>query len=126
MFMIDEYLILGVVVVVVEGVICMNGLVELCVKESDCLMGIFDLLILNGVEMIICDDGLDVVGMGGMVLGGGYVIIYYDYWIVMSVLVLGLIVEDVVIIDDVSMIVISYLDFFDYMLGLGVIMEFME
>ena len=121
--MIDEYPILGVAAAAAEGVTRMNGLAELRAKESDRLMGTSDLLTANGVETIIRDDGLDVVGTGGTVPGGGHVITHHDHRIAMSALVLGLIAEDAVTIDDASMIATSYPDFLDHMLGLGATME---
>ncbi|MBO6796051.1 3-phosphoshikimate 1-carboxyvinyltransferase [Maricaulis sp.] len=121
--MIDEYPILGVAAAAADGVTRMNGLAELRAKESDRLMGTSDLLTANGVETIIRDDGLDVVGTGGDVPGGGHVITHHDHRIAMSALVLGLIAEEAVTIDDASMIATSYPDFLDHMLSLGAQME---
>lgn len=121
--MIDEYPILGVAAAAAEGVTRMNGLAELRAKESDRLMGTSDLLTANGVETIIRDDGLDVVGTGGDIPGGGHVITHHDHRIAMSGLVLGLIAAEAVTIDDASMIATSYPDFLDHMLSLGARME---
>ncbi len=121
--MIDEYPILGVAAAAAEGVTRMNGLAELRAKESDRLMGTSDLLTANGVETIIRDDGLDVIGTGGEVPGGGHVITHHDHRIAMSGLVLGLIAQEAVSIDDASMIGTSYPDFLDHMLSLGAKME---
>ena len=121
--MIDEYPILGVAAAAAEGVTRMNGLAELRAKESDRLMGTSDLLTANGVETLIRDDGLDVIGTAGRVPGGGHVLTHHDHRIAMSALVLGQIAQEPVTIDDASMIATSYPDFLDHMLMLGAKME---
>lgn len=120
--MIDEYFILFVVAVFVKGCLVICGIEEMCVKELDCIMVMVIVFSVCGVWVEELFDGLIVEGNGGDLLDGGViVVIYFDYCIVMSMIVVGFVSWLFVIIDDMLLVVISYSGFEVSLCELGVV-----
>jgi 3-phosphoshikimate 1-carboxyvinyltransferase len=121
--MIDEYPVLSVAASFAEGTTIMTGLEELRVKESDRLAAVARGLELNGVDCTEGETSLTVRGVpGGKGIGnagGEAVKTHLDHRIAMSFLVMGLASQHPVTIDDSRMIVTSFPEFMDLMMGLG-------
>jgi 3-phosphoshikimate 1-carboxyvinyltransferase len=105
--MIDEYPVLAVAAAFAHGETVMNGLEELRVKESDRLAAVAQGLKVNGVD---CEEGRDslVVRGDGRVEGGGTVATHLDHRIAMAFLVMGMASDNIVTIDDETMIATSF------------------
>lgn len=116
--MIDEYPVLAVVAAFAKGETRMEGLGELRVKESDRLASTLAGLRACGVEAEIQGDALIVRG-GETVKGGGLITTHMDHRIAMAFLVLGLAAQNLVTIDDASVIATSFTGFTSLMSGLG-------
>lgn len=119
--LIDEFPILFVAAACAEGRSEFRGLGELRVKESDRIRTMAKGLAACGIEVEELDDGLVVTGLGGGTRpkGGVMVASALDHRIAMSLLVLGMVAEDAVIVDDVEPVATSFPDFFTLMNGLG-------
>lgn len=117
--MIDEYPILAMAAAIAEGETRLNGLAELRVKESDRLSAVTNGLKANGVAVEELEDGMIIQGCGGKVPGGGTVTTHLDHRIAMSFMVLGLAADKPIMVDDTTMIMTSFPNFFDLMGGLG-------
>ena len=115
--MIDEFPALAVAAAAAEGTSHMAGLAELRVKESDRLAAMEAGLKANGVQVEAGDDWLRVTG--GPIVGGARVKTHHDHRIAMAFLCLGLIAEQLVTVDDRTMIATSFPQFFDLMRDLG-------
>lgn len=63
----------------------------MCVKESDRIVVMVDGLCVNGVLVEDIEDMMIVYGIGSL-LGGGMVVMYLDYCIVMFFFVVGFVV----------------------------------
>ena len=116
--MIDEYPVLAVAASFAKGTTRMNGLHELCVKESDRLAAVAAGLGANGVEHVIEGDDLVVEGRE-RAPGGGLVATHMDHRIAMAFLVMGLAADAPVTVDDTSFIATSFPIFVPMMRGLG-------
>ena len=119
--MIDEYPILAVAAAFAEGTTVMMGLEELRVKESDRLEAIIAGMATNRVHVLEKDNNLTIDGLP-KILGGGTVSTHMDHRIAMSFLTLGMVSENPVTVDDVSMIATSFPEYQDLMRGLGAIL----
>ncbi len=116
--MIDEYPCLAAIASVAEGVMRMEGLAELRVKESDRLAAVEAGLVACGVKAKSEGDTLIVEGMRS-VPGGGAIKTHMDHRIAMTFLVLGLVSEAPITVDDTSMIATSFPNFRELMVNLG-------
>lgn len=117
--MIDEFPVLFCAAAVAEGISRFTGLEELRVKESDRLAVMAAGLKANGVELTEFEDGIEIVGCGNKVPGGGTVETFLDHRIAMSFAVLGQVAHKPIIIDDAAPIQTSFPTFIDLMTGLG-------
>jgi 3-phosphoshikimate 1-carboxyvinyltransferase len=116
--MIDEYPVLAALAAFAEGETRMRGLAELRVKESDRLAATAAGLAACGVETVIEDDDLIVMGKG-TVPGCGVVKTHMDHRIAMAFLTLGLGAEQPVTVDDIGMIATSFPAFVPLMTKIG-------
>jgi len=121
--MIDEFPILAVLAAYAKGVTRITGAAELRVKESDRITSTLNMLRVNGVSCEETPDGFIVEGMAGKVPGGGLVETCHDHRIAMSALILGTAAQAPVSIDDASMIMTSYPEFFEHAKQLGARIE---
>ena len=117
--MIDEFPVLFCAAAVANGTSRFTGLEELRVKESDRLAAMAAGLRANGVELTEHEDGIEIVGMGGSVPGGGLVETHLDHRIAMAFSVLGQMAEQPITLDDAAPIQTSFPSFIDLMTGLG-------
>lgn len=122
--MIDEYPILAVAAACAKGDTIMNGIEELRVKESDRISATVEFLRRNGVNVTESSDGMRV--RGGVITGGADVKTYHDHRIAMSGLILGLAAQNPISVDDTSMIMTSFPNFFDLMTSIGANIGFGE
>lgn len=110
--MIDEFPVLFVAAALAEGTTVTSGLDELRVKESDRLSAMASALSAAGVSLEEREDGLDIVGSGGVPLGsGGPVETHLDHRIAMSMAVAGLASNEGVEIDSLEPIATSFPNF---------------
>ena len=116
--MIDEYPVLAALAAFAEGETRMRGLAELRVKESDRLAATAAGLAACGVETVIEDDDLIVMGKG-TVPGCGVVKTHMDHRIAMAFLTIGLGAEQPVTVDDIGMIATSFPAFVPLMTKIG-------
>ena len=117
--MIDEFPVLFCAAAVAHGTSRFTGLEELRVKESDRLAAMAAGLKANGVELTEFDDGIEIVGRGGRVPGGGLVETHLDHRIAMAFSVLGQMADAPIALDDAAPIQTSFPSFIDLMTGLG-------
>ncbi len=117
--MIDEFPVLFCAAAIAEGTSKFTGLEELRVKESDRLAVMAAGLKVNGVELTEFDDGIEIVGAGGKVAGGGAVATELDHRIAMSFSVLGQMATAPITIDDAAPIQTSFPVFIELMTNLG-------
>lgn len=125
LLMIDEYFIFFMLVVCIEGIICMFGIGELCVKESDWLLVIVSGLVVCGVVVEVGEDYFNIMGMDD-VLGDCVIEIYLDYCLVMFFFVLGFVVCGLIVVGGCEIIVMSFLFFVEMMRLIGVIINMMD
>ncbi len=121
--MIDEFPVLFVAAAAARGTSRFTGLAELRVKESDRLAAMAAGLEACGVAVTLFDDGIEIVGTGGDIPGGGHVRTHLDHRIAMSFAVLGQVAAKPVIIDDARPINTSFPGFVDLMRGVGARLE---
>ena len=121
--MIDEFPILAVLAAYASGETRVTGAAELRVKESDRITSTLKMLRVNGVACEETEDGFIVRGCAGNVPGGGLVETQHDHRIAMSALILGSGAQNPVSIDDASMIMTSYPEFFEHLTSLGIRLE---
>ncbi len=117
--MIDEFPVLFCAAAVAEGTSKFTGLEELRVKESDRLAVMAEGLKANGVELTETEDGIEIIGNGGKIKGGGTVATELDHRIAMSFSVLGQMAEAPITIDDAAPIQTSFPVFIELLSGLG-------
>ncbi|TVQ84884.1 MAG: 3-phosphoshikimate 1-carboxyvinyltransferase [Micavibrio sp.] len=118
--MIDEYPVLAVAAAFAEGRTRMEGLAELRVKESNRLEKIAEGLKACGVQAMIEEDDLVVLGRGDLsVGGGGQIETGFDHRIAMSFLVLGAAARAPVTIDRADAIATSFPGFVEKMNACG-------
>jgi len=118
--MIDEYPILAIAAACADGITKMNGLAELKVKESNRLQAIADGLKACGVEAIVGEDSLEVVGGIKEQNNIAQIKTHLDHRIAMSFLIMGLRVKSGVQIDDSEMIKTSFPNFMQIFSNFGV------
>lgn len=117
--MIDEFPVLFCAAAVAEGTSRFTGLEELRVKESDRLSVMAEGLKANGVELTEFADGIEIIGCGGKIPGGGKVATELDHRIAMSFSVLGQLAQSPITIDDAAPIQTSFPVFIELLTGLG-------
>ncbi|MGB0541354.1 MAG: 3-phosphoshikimate 1-carboxyvinyltransferase [Hyphomicrobiales bacterium] len=117
--MIDDYPILAVAASLTNGISIFRGLSELKVKESDRLLGIYNFLSKNGIEVKIDSNNLIINGSSGGPKGGGLVETNLDHRIAMSSIILGMVSDESIRIDDIETIKTSFPNFIELMKKLG-------
>ena len=118
--MIDEYPVLSVVAAFATGVMDMQGVKELRVKESDRIDAMAKGLRAAGVTVDEGDDWWTVTGLGhGNVPGGCTVASVLDHRIAMAFMVLGMATQQPVTVDDGGPIATSFPIFEPLMIQLG-------
>ena len=118
--MIDEYPILSIAAACASGTTKMNGLAELKVKESDRLAAIANGLKACGVEAIVGEDSLEVIGGIKEQSDIAQIKTHLDHRIAMSFLIMGLKVKNGVQIDDAEPINTSFPNFIKIFADFGV------
>jgi len=108
--LIDEIPILALIATQAKGITRVRGARELRVKESDRIATTVACLKTLGAEIEEHEDGMTI--HGSTPLHGGIVNAYMDHRIAMTMAIAGLIASDPVIIEDYSVVDISYPDFF--------------
>ena len=117
--MIDDYPILAVAASLTNGISIFRGLSELKVKESDRLLGIYNFLSKNGIDVKIDSNNLIINGSSGGPKGGGLVETNLDHRIAMSSIILGMVSDESIRIDDIETIKTSFPNFIELMKKLG-------
>ena len=117
--MIDDYPILAVAASLTNGISIFRGLSELKVKESDRLLGIYNFLSKNGIDVKIDSNNLIINGSSGGPKGGGLVETNLDHRIAMSSIILGMVSDESIRIDDIETIKTSFPIFIELMKKLG-------
>lgn len=115
---IDEIPLLAVAAAFADGETLIEGLGELCHKESDRMAAIVAGLGACGVEAVADGDALRIFGRGA-VRGGTRIEARDDHRIAMAFLVLGLASEDPVAVDSADMIPTSFPGFVEVMRSIG-------
>lgn len=115
--LIDEIPILAVLASQAKGKTVISGAEELRIKESDRLKAIAQGLQSLGVKVEEKRDGLVIEGP--VPIQGGRVKSFADHRIAMSLMVAGLVAQDMVVVEDVECVAISYPDFFQDLATLG-------
>jgi len=115
--LIDELPILAVAAAFADGQTIIRDAQELKVKESNRLTAMATELSRAGVSVRETEDGMII--QGGKTPHGATFTTYQDHRIAMSFAVLGLASEGATIIDNPSIVSISYPDFFDTLRKLG-------
>ncbi|MFT6077952.1 MAG: 3-phosphoshikimate 1-carboxyvinyltransferase [Rickettsiales bacterium] len=118
--MIDEYPILSIAASYASGNTKMNGLAELKAKESNRLDAVASGLSLCGVETIVGDDSLEVIGGFKSQDNVAQIKTHLDHRIAMSFLVMGLGLKSGVKIDDSEPINTSFPNFVKIFSDFGV------
>lgn len=109
--MIDEYPILSILATQALGATKMYGLAELKVKESNRLNAIIENLQNCGVTLNSGEDWLEI-SYSKNIQANKIINSYHDHRIAMSFIILGLISNNIIEIDDISMIKTSFPNFF--------------
>ena len=117
--MIDEFPILFVAAAMANGTTRLHGLQELRVKESDRLAVMAKGLKDNGVDVTLFEDGIEIIGTGGHVNGGGIINSHLDHRIAMSFAVLGQAAQNPITINDAEVINTSFPKFVKTMTAIG-------
>ena len=117
--MIDDYPILAVAASLTNGISIFRGLSELKVKESDRLLGIYNFLSKNGIDVKIDSNNLIINGSSRGPKGGGLVETNLDHRIAMSSIILGMVSDESIRIDDIETIKTSFPNFIELMKKLG-------
>ena len=117
--MIDDYPILAVAASLTNGISIFRGLSELKVKESDRLLGIYNFLSKNGIDVKIDSNNLIINGSSGGPKGGCLVETNLDHRIAMSSIILGMVSDESIRIDDIETIKTSFPNFIELMKKLG-------
>lgn len=109
--MIDEFPILAIACASAKGISKLNGLAELKVKESNRLKMIADNLINCGLEVKVGDDYLEIKGGFAMQKNPVPISTAMDHRIAMSFSIMGLCLENGIILDDDEIIKTSFPEF---------------
>ncbi|WP_110685287.1 bifunctional prephenate dehydrogenase/3-phosphoshikimate 1-carboxyvinyltransferase [Salinicola aestuarinus] len=107
---IDEFPALFVAAANAEGTTRLRGAEELRVKESDRIQAMADGLAVLGVDAVVYEDGIDIVGKGGegANYGGGQVDSLGDHRIAMAFTVAALRANEPILIDDCANVATSF------------------
>lgn len=117
--MIDDYPILAIAASMANGTSIFRGLSELKVKESNRLLGIYNILSKNGIHASIEDDNLIINGNVEGPKGGALIETNLDHRIAMSSIILGMVSDKPIKVDDSETIKTSFPDFIELMKKLG-------
>ena len=117
--MIDDYPVLAIAASMANGTSIFLGLSELKVKESDRLLGIYNILSKNGIDTIIEDNNLIIRGNAEGPKGGALIETNLDHRIAMSSIILGMVSDEPIKVDDTETIKTSFPDFIELMKKLG-------
>lgn len=117
--MIDEYPILAIAAANSSGITKMKGLAELKVKESNRLLMIAENLKKCGVTVKMGDDYLEIEGGINQPKSAPTITTSLDHRIAMSFLIMGLKLENGLIIDDANPIKTSFPNFEEIFNNLG-------
>ena len=117
--MIDDYPILAIAASMANGTSIFRGLSELKVKESDRLLGIYNILNKNGIDTSIEDNNLIIRGNAKGPKGGGIIKTNLDHRIAMSSIILGMVSDKPIEVDDTETIKTSFPEFIELMKKLG-------
>ena len=117
--MIDDYPVLAIAASMANGTSIFRGLSELKVKESDRLLGIYNILSKNGIDTIIEDNNLIIRGNAEGPKGGALIEVNLDHRIAMSSIILGMVSDEPIKVDDIETIKTSFPDFIELMKKLG-------
>ena len=115
---IDEYPILAILASQAQGKTRMNGIAELKIKESDRLNAIIENLTACNVLVTSGDDWLEI-SYSPNIINNAIIKTYHDHRIAMSFAILGLISQNTITIDDITMIQTSFPDFFTKLAALN-------
>lgn len=116
---IDEYPILAILSSQAVGTTRMNGLTELKIKESNRLDAIVQNLEKCQVDVKSGDDWMEIE-YSPNIKSSDIIETCHDHRIAMSFIILGLISENGIVIDDITMINTSFPEFFDKFKELGI------
>jgi len=117
--MIDDYPILAIAASMANGTSIFRGLSELKVKESDRLLGIYNILNKNGIDTRIEDNNLIIRGNSKGPKGGAIIETNLDHRIAMSSIILGMVSDKPIEVDDTETIKTSFPEFIKLMKKLG-------
>ena len=117
--MIDDYPILAIAASMANGTSIFRGLSELKVKESDRLLGIYNILNKNGIDTSIEDNNLIIRGNAKGPKGGAIIETNLDHRIAMSSIILGMVSDKPIEVDDTETIKTSFPEFIELMKKLG-------
>ena len=117
--MIDDYPILAIAASMANGTSIFRGLSELKVKESDRLLGIYNILNKNGIDTRIEDNNLIIRGNSKGPKGGAIIETNLDHRIAMSSIILGMVSDKPIEVDDTETIKTSFPEFIELMKKLG-------
>ena len=117
--MIDDYPILAIAASMANGTSIFRGLSELKVKESDRLLGIYNILNKNGIDTSIEDNNLIIKGNAKGPKGGAIIKTNLDHRIAMSSIILGMVSDKPIEVDDTETIKTSFPEFIELMKKLG-------
>ncbi|TDR56614.1 3-phosphoshikimate 1-carboxyvinyltransferase [Halomonas ventosae] len=126
---IDEFPALFIAAANAEGITRLRGAEELRVKESDRLQAMANGLATLGVEHVLLEDGIDIVGRPegeggeGARYGGGHIDSLGDHRIAMAFAIAALRADGEIIIDDCANVATSFPGFIDLARRVGLTLE---
>ncbi|GIO28450.1 3-phosphoshikimate 1-carboxyvinyltransferase [Ornithinibacillus bavariensis] len=104
--LIDEIPIIALLATQAKGKTIIKDASELRVKETDRIQAVVDVLTKLGANIVETKDGMEIVG--GTNLTGGTVSSYDDHRIAMMIVIASLVTTDIVKVDELQSIAISY------------------
>ncbi|MCL7938882.1 bifunctional prephenate dehydrogenase/3-phosphoshikimate 1-carboxyvinyltransferase [Halomonas sp. ATCH28] len=126
---IDEFPALFIAAANAEGTTRLRGAEELRVKESDRLQAMANGLATLGVEHVLLEDGIDIVGRlegegsEGASYGGGHIDSLGDHRIAMAFAIAALRAGEEIVIDDCANVATSFPGFIDLARRVGLTLE---
>ncbi|MDW7747601.1 bifunctional prephenate dehydrogenase/3-phosphoshikimate 1-carboxyvinyltransferase [Halomonas sp.] len=126
---IDEFPALFIAAANAEGTTRLRGAEELRVKESDRLQAMANGLATLGVEHVLLEDGIDIVGRPegeggeGASYGGGHIDSLGDHRIAMAFAIAALRAGGEIVIDDCANVATSFPGFIDLARRVGLTLE---
>ncbi|WP_280548332.1 bifunctional prephenate dehydrogenase/3-phosphoshikimate 1-carboxyvinyltransferase [Halomonas sp. 11-S5] len=126
---IDEFPALFIAAANAEGTTRLRGAEELRVKESDRLQAMANGLAVLGVEHVLLEDGIDIVGRHegeggeGASYGGGRIDSLGDHRIAMAFTIAALRASEEIVIDDCANVATSFPGFIDLARRVGLTLE---